>query len=145
MQETQGNIRFVPEVQPTTKVAHVSVEVLTKSQVSFNPNPPKLPPRSTQFSLSIPTKRRAIQTSQDFTTIHRCSWVTPSHLGDWIPKSNKRNEVIEGEVEVLLLEGGIVKEARIFSQESRMKIEVLEREEGAQTLDLKEYSCFFSG
>jgi hypothetical protein len=46
---------------------------------------------------------------------------------------------------VLLLEGGIVKEARIFSQESRMKIEVLEREEGAQTLDLKEYSCFFSG
>jgi hypothetical protein len=41
---------------------------------------------------------------------------------------------------VLLLEGGTLKEAQIFSQESRMKIEVLEREEGAQVLDLKECS-----
>jgi hypothetical protein len=55
--------RFVSEVQPTTKVEYVSVEVLTKSWVSFNPNPPKFPPRSTWFSLSIPTKRRVIQTS----------------------------------------------------------------------------------
>jgi hypothetical protein len=38
------------------------------------------------------------------------------------PKSNKHNEVIEGEGEVLLLEGGTLKEAQIFSQESRMKI-----------------------
>jgi hypothetical protein len=102
--------------------------VLTKSRVSFNPNPPKLPPRSTQFSLSIPTKRRVIQTSQDFTKILGSSRATPSHLGDWIPKSNKRNEVVEREGEVLWLEGGTLKEAWIFSQESRMKIEVLERE-----------------
>jgi hypothetical protein len=74
--------RFVPEVWPTTKVAYVSVEVLTKSQVSFNPNPPKLPPRPTRCSLSIPTKRRAIQTSQDSITILGSSRVTPSHLGD---------------------------------------------------------------
>jgi hypothetical protein len=31
--------RFVPEVQPPTKDAYVSIEELTKSQVSFNPNP----------------------------------------------------------------------------------------------------------
>jgi hypothetical protein len=44
---------------------------------------------------------------------------------------------------VLLLEGSTLKEARIFSRESRMKVEVLEREEGAQALDLKECSYFF--
>jgi hypothetical protein len=38
---------------------------------------------------------------------------------------------------VLLLEGDTLKEAQIFSQESRMKIEVLEREERAQALDFK--------
>jgi hypothetical protein len=62
MQETQGDTRFVPEVQLPTKDANVSIEKLTKSQVSFNPNPPKLSQRSTWFSLSIPIKRRAIQT-----------------------------------------------------------------------------------
>jgi hypothetical protein len=143
MQEIQGDTRFVPEVRSITKVAYVSIEVLTKSQVSFNPIPPKLPPRSIRFSLSIPMKRRAIQTFQDFTTILGSSRETPSHLGDWIAKSNKRNEVIEGEGEVLLLEGGTLKEAWFFSQESRMKIEDLEREEGAQALDLKVYSHFF--
>jgi hypothetical protein len=45
MQEAQGDTRFVSEVWPTIKVAYVSIEELTKSQVSFNPNPPKLPPR----------------------------------------------------------------------------------------------------
>jgi hypothetical protein len=74
--------RFILEVRPTTKVAYISVEVLTKSRVSFNPNPPKLPPRSTRFSLSIPMKRRAIQTSRDFTTILGSSQATPSRLGD---------------------------------------------------------------
>jgi hypothetical protein len=142
MQETQGDTRFVPKVCPTTKVAYVSIEVLTKSRVSINPNPPKLPLRSTQFSLSIPMKRRTKQTFQDFITIIGSSRVTPSRLGDWISKSNKCNEVIEGEDEVLLIEGGTVKEARIFSQKSRMRIEVLEREEGAQALDLKECSWF---
>jgi hypothetical protein len=134
--------RFILEVRPTTKVAYISVEVLTKSRVSFNPNPPKLPPRSTRFSLSIPMKRRAIQTSRDFTTILGSSQATPSRLGDWIPKINKHNEVIKGEGEVLLLEGGTLKEARIFSQESRLRIDVLEREEGAQALDLKVDFCF---
>jgi hypothetical protein len=104
MQETQGDTRFVLKVWSTTKVAYVSIEVLTKSCVSFNPNPPKLPPRPTQCSLSIPTKRRPIQTSRDSTTILESSRATPSHLGDWIPKSNKCYEVIEGEGELLLLE-----------------------------------------
>jgi hypothetical protein len=31
--------RFVFEVRPTTKVAYISVEELTMSQVSLNPNP----------------------------------------------------------------------------------------------------------
>jgi hypothetical protein len=142
MQEAQGDTRFVPEVLPTTKVAYVSIEVLTKSRVSFNPNPPKLPPRLTLFSLSNPTKRRTIQTSWDITTILGSSRATLSHLWDWIPKSNKRNEDVEGEGKVLLLEGGAFKEARILSQESTMRIEVLEREEGAQALDLKVCSWF---
>jgi hypothetical protein len=141
MQGTQGETGFVFEVRPTTKVAYVSVGVLTKNQVSFNPNPPKLPRRSTQFSLSIPMKRRPIQTFWDFTTILGSSRVTPSFLGEWIHKSNKHNEVIQGEGEVLLLEGGTLKEGWIFSQESRMKFEVLERE-GAQALDLNECSHF---
>jgi hypothetical protein len=96
--------RFVPQVQPTTKVAYVFIEELTKSRLSFNPNPPKLLPRSSWFALSIPTKRRAIQTSQDSITILGSSQATPSHLEDWIARSNKHNEVIEGEGEVLLLE-----------------------------------------
>jgi hypothetical protein len=74
--------RFVPEVQSTIKVAYVSIEKLTKSWVSFNPNPPKLPPRSTRFLLSKPMKRGAIQTSRDFTTILGSSRATPSRLGD---------------------------------------------------------------
>jgi hypothetical protein len=44
MQETHGDTRFVPKVWPTTKVAYVSVLVIKNSWVSFNPNPPKLPP-----------------------------------------------------------------------------------------------------
>jgi hypothetical protein len=104
MQEKQGDTRFIPEVQSTTKITYVSVEVLTKSRVSFNPNPLKLPPRPTRCSLSIPTKRRAIQTFRDSTTIVGSSRATPSYLGDWILKSNNHNEVIEGEGEVLLFE-----------------------------------------
>jgi hypothetical protein len=68
-------------------------------------------------------KRRAMQTSRDFTTILGSSRATPSHLGDWIPKSNKRNEVIEGEGEVLLLEGGTLKGAQIFYQEQESRLE----------------------
>jgi hypothetical protein len=105
LQETQGDhTRFVPKVRPTTKVAYVSIEELTKSRGSFNHNPPKLPPRLTRCSLSIPMKRRAIQTSQYSTAILESSQVTPSHLEDSIPKSNKHDEIVEGEGEVLLLE-----------------------------------------
>jgi hypothetical protein len=46
-QEAQGDTRFIAEVQLTIKVAYVSIEELTKGQVSSNPNPLKLPPRST--------------------------------------------------------------------------------------------------
>jgi hypothetical protein len=84
---------------------------------------PKLPPMPTRFLLSIPMKRRAIQTSRDFTTILGSSRTTPSHLGDGIPKNNKLKEVIEGEGEVLLLEGGTLKGAQIFSQEQESRLE----------------------
>jgi hypothetical protein len=89
MQQAQGDTRFVLKVWSTKKVTYVSIKMLTKSQISFNPNPPKLPPRLTWFSLSIPTKRRAIQTSRDFTIILGSSWTTPNRLGDSILKSNK--------------------------------------------------------
>jgi hypothetical protein len=72
MQEIQGDTRFVPEVQPIIKVAYVSIEVITKSRVSFNPIPPKLPPRSIRFSLSIPTKRRV-----NFSGLHHNPWELP--------------------------------------------------------------------
>jgi hypothetical protein len=52
--------------------------------------------------------------------LHHNHWEllgNPSHLGDSIPKSNKCNEVVEGEGEVLLLEGGRLMRAQIFSQE----------------------------
>jgi hypothetical protein len=94
MQETQGDKRFVSVVRPTTTVAYISIEELTKSRVSLNHNTPKLPPRPTRFLLSIPTKRRATQTSQDFTIILGSSRVIPSYLGDRIPKSNKCNKVV---------------------------------------------------
>jgi hypothetical protein len=40
MQETQ-DMRFVPEVQQTIKVAYVSVEVLMKGPVSLDHKPPR--------------------------------------------------------------------------------------------------------
>jgi hypothetical protein len=39
MQETYGDTRFVSEVRPSTKVAYVSVEVHTKSQVESASSP----------------------------------------------------------------------------------------------------------
>jgi hypothetical protein len=139
MQETQGDTIFVPKIRPTIKIAYVSIEVLTKSRVSFNPNPPKLPPRLTRCSLSIPTKGRTIQTSRNSTTILGSSQETPSHLGDWISKSNRCNKIIEGEGEVLLLESvAHSKGAQIFSQKNKdQELDLRRRERRAQALDLK--------
>jgi hypothetical protein len=47
LQEAQGDTRFVPKVRPTTNVAYISIEEITKGWVSFNPYPPKLAPRPT--------------------------------------------------------------------------------------------------
>jgi hypothetical protein len=55
------------------------------------------------------------------TTLLGSSRATPSHLGEGIPKSNICNEAIEGEGEVLLLEGGTLKGAQIFSQEQESR------------------------
>jgi hypothetical protein len=86
MQETQGDTRFVLKVWPLTKDAYVSIEELTKSQVSFNPNPPKMSQRLTWFTLSIPMKRRAIQTSQGLTTILVSSRATLAVEGTQSPR-----------------------------------------------------------
>jgi hypothetical protein len=59
----------------------------------------------------------------ELTTLLGSSRATPSHLGDWIPKSNRRNEVIEGDGDVLLLEGGTLKEAQIFYQGQELRLE----------------------
>jgi hypothetical protein len=68
-------------------------------------------------------KRRVIQTFWDSTTILGSTWATPSHLEDWIPKSYKHNEVIEGKGEVLLLQSGdTLKEVQIFSQEQESRL-----------------------
>jgi hypothetical protein len=47
MQEAQGDTRFDAKFWTPTKNAYVSVEELTKSWVSFNPNPPKMSQRPT--------------------------------------------------------------------------------------------------
>jgi hypothetical protein len=38
-QACTSDMRFVPEVQQTTKVTYVSVEVPTKSRISLDPKP----------------------------------------------------------------------------------------------------------
>jgi hypothetical protein len=72
----------------------------------------------------------------NFPRSHHNPWElsgNPSHLGDSIPKSNKCNEVIEGEGEVLLLEGDTLKRAQIFSQEQDSRVKLKERRESSKT------------
>jgi hypothetical protein len=57
----------------------------------------------------------------------------PSHLEDSIHKSNKCNEVIEGEGEVLLLERDTLKRAQIFSQEQDSRVKLREGRESSRT------------
>jgi hypothetical protein len=138
MQETKGDTRFVPEVRLTTKVAYGSVEVLTKSRVSFNSNPPKLPPRPTRCSLSIHMRRRIIQTSWDSTTILRSSRVTPSRIGDQIPKSDEHNEIVEREEwgALVWIGGSLMGSSNLLSR-TRIKSWIFGRERTVQDLDLK--------
>jgi hypothetical protein len=85
-------------------------------------------------SLSIPTKKRAIQTFQDSTIILGSSRTTPSRLGDWILKSNKHNwDHRERESEVILLESGDSGNSNLLS---RTRIQGLDKEKGAQDLAL---------
>jgi hypothetical protein len=99
----------------------------------------------TGSSISIPSKRRIIQTFWDSTTTIGSSQVTPSHLGNWIPKSNKYNRDRRGrEWSALawikwLTQSG----ARIFSQEQIQGLDFRERGRGAQDLDLKGSSAFY--
>jgi hypothetical protein len=51
----------------------------------------------------------------------------PKPSRDSISKSNKCNEVVEGEVEVLLLESGTLKRAQIFSQEQDSRVKLRKR------------------
>jgi hypothetical protein len=69
-------------------------------------------------------------------SLHHNPWElpgNPSHLGDSIPKSNKHNEVSEGEGEVLLLESGTLKRAQIFSQEQDSRVKLRKRGESSRT------------
>jgi hypothetical protein len=68
----------------------------------------------------------------NFSRLHHNPWElssNPSRLGDSIPKSNKRNKVIEGEGDVLLLESGTLKRAQIFSQEQDSRVKLRKRGE----------------
>jgi hypothetical protein len=71
----------------------------------------------------------------NFLGLHHNPWElpgNPSHLGDSIPKSNKCNEVIEGEDEVLLLESGTLKRAQIFSEEQDSRVKFRKRGESSK-------------
>jgi hypothetical protein len=66
----------------------------------------------------------------NFPELHHNHWElpgNPSRLGDLIPKSNKHNEVIEREGEVLLLESDTLKRAQIFSQEQDSRVKLRKR------------------
>jgi hypothetical protein len=133
MQETQGDTRFVLKVWPQTKDVYVSVEELTKSQVSFNPNPPKMSQRLTWFTLSISMKRRAIQTSRGLTTILVSSRATLAVEGTQSPRVTNVTRSSRERGKVLLLEVGILKRAQIFSQEQDSRVKLRERRESLRT------------
>jgi hypothetical protein len=129
MQEAQGDTRFVPEVWSTPKVVYISIEELIKSWVSFNPNPPKFPPRPTRCSLSILTKRRAIQTSRTHHTPWELPGDTQTQRGHW------------GRGWGALAWRWHTQGSSNLLSRTRIKIGVLEREERAQALDLKKVFC----
>jgi hypothetical protein len=98
-------------------------------------------------SLSIPMKREAIQTFWDSTAILGSSQVMPSHIGDWILKSNKHNRCRRGRgwSSLAWIRWLTQRGPWIFSQEQGFKAWILwrEREMGAQALDLWECLAFF--
>jgi hypothetical protein len=67
----QGDTRIIPKDRPTTKVAYVFIEELIKSQVSFNPNPPKLPPRPFQIFTIDPHEEEG---NTNFSGLHHKPW-----------------------------------------------------------------------
>jgi hypothetical protein len=55
---------------------------------------------------------------------------TPNRLGDWISKSNKHNEVTEGEGEVILLESmAHSRELKFSFKNKNQDLDLREREE----------------
>jgi hypothetical protein len=73
-EEAQRDTRFILKVQLTTKVAYVSIEVPTKGWVSFNANPPELPPRSTWFSTINPHEEEG---NTNFSGLNHKPWELP--------------------------------------------------------------------
>jgi hypothetical protein len=72
---------------------------------------------------------RAMQTSWESTTILTSSWATPSHLGDWISKSNEHHEVVEGEGEVFFLESmSHSRELESSLKNKNQSLDLMERE-----------------
>jgi hypothetical protein len=69
-QEAQRDTRFISEVQHY-KGAYVSIEESTKDRVSFNPKPPELQPRSTQFSTIKPHK---VEGNTNFPRLNHKPW-----------------------------------------------------------------------
>jgi hypothetical protein len=76
------------------------------------------------------------EANTNFLGPHHNPWAllgNPSYLEDSIHKSNKCNEVIEGEGEVLLLERDTLKRAQIFSQEQDSRVKLREGRESSRT------------
>jgi hypothetical protein len=121
-------MRFISEVQHR-KDAYVSVEVSTKDRVPLNPKP-LLTTTKVKFNspLSIPTKRRAIQTFQDSTTKLGCSQVMHSLLGNKSPRVTNMNEIVnEDERSALAQVSGSLKDLLQSSLKcSRIKREAYE-------------------
>jgi hypothetical protein len=82
MQETQDT-RFISKIRPTTKVAYVSIEVLTKDQVSLDHKPPRMITNiNFHSSLSNPHKGEENVNFSGLTTTMLAPRGHLVHLGD---------------------------------------------------------------
>jgi hypothetical protein len=112
--------------------AYVSVEELTKSWISFNHNPPKMSQRPTWFSLSIPTKRRTIQTSRGFTTILGSSRATLAIYGIQSPRVTNATRSSRERVRCSCLKVAHSRELK-SSQEQDSGVKLRKRGESSRT------------
>jgi hypothetical protein len=143
-QETQDT-RFVPEVQLTTKVAYVSVEVPTKGQVSFNPKPCQTITKiKFSFPLSNPREGEDNTNFSRLTTILMAPRWHLVRLGDKSPRvMNTRRSLVK--CFCLKIERVTQELTQISSRRLEFDWSLREREFELKKLRFKGFSSQWSG